>query len=419
MRFALLGDHPDGLDMARALVETGRHELAVYSGPRGGAESLRRGNLRFQEVPDLEEVLADPAVEMVVVAGSPGQRPEQLRRALQSEHHVLCVQPVDITPDTGYEAAMIQGDTRQMLLPLLPEVLHPGTQRLAELAGQGKTSPAAGIGTLRLIEVERWSTDRVLSEAGSRRQKAALPGWDVLRSLGGEIAKVSALSSREEINPEEPLLLSGRFEQGGLFQVSFLSSQYESRWRLSLVGSFGRADLVFPQGWPGPAHLTWPGDAGDPCEEGFEAWNPWPALVEVFEGALSDAPANGRLRVSPRPAARAGSTAFQTGAPRATTVEEPTPFLPRLRWQDAVRSLELDDAARRSAEKRRASTMDYQEFTEEASFKGTMTLLGCSLLWGSLILLILANWVPWTGWLIAPLFGLFLILQVLRGVARK
>ena len=69
--------------------------------------------------------------------------------------------------------------------------------------------------------------------------------------------------------------------------------------------------------------------------------------------------------------------------------------------------------------KRRASALEYQEASEEAGFKGTMTLLGCGLLWGSLLLLILSRWVPWAGWLILPLFGLFLLLQLLRGVVQK
>src|SRR5262245_53642414 len=98
MRFALLGDHLDGLDITRALVESGRHELAVYCGPAAGAEYLRRWHPGFRMVADLEEVLADPAVDAIIVAGRPTDRPEQLRRALRSERHVLCVQPVDTTP---------------------------------------------------------------------------------------------------------------------------------------------------------------------------------------------------------------------------------------------------------------------------------------------------------------------------------
>jgi hypothetical protein len=47
-----------------------------------------------------------------------------------------------------------------------------------------------------------------------------------------------------------------------------------------------------------------------------------------------------------------------------------------------------------------------------------MTLVGCSVLWGSLVLLILSRWVPWLGWVIVPLLVLFLALQLLRWVVR-
>ena len=43
-----------------------------------------------------------------------------------------------------------------------------------------------------------------------------------------------------------------------------------------------------------------------------------------------------------------------------------------------------------------------------------MTLVGCSSLWMRLVLLILSAWLPWLGWIIAPVFGIFLLLQLLR-----
>src|SRR5205807_1474328 len=80
MRFALLGDHRDGLEMARALAASGRHQLSAYSGPSVGAEYLQRWGLEPRRVGDLEEVLADPGIDAVVVAGRPALRPGQLRR---------------------------------------------------------------------------------------------------------------------------------------------------------------------------------------------------------------------------------------------------------------------------------------------------------------------------------------------------
>jgi predicted dehydrogenase len=382
MHFAILGDHDDGLYIARALAATGRHTLATYSGPTAGVERLRLQGLNPRRIGDVEEVLADPEVEAVVVASRLAHRPALLRRALQSERHVLCVHPADQTPDIAYEAALIQGDTRCVLLPLLPEALHPGVRRLAELV----RPPAGPIGQVRLLELELTSPDTVVLEADAEKQRHSLPAWNVLRVLGGEIVEVSAFAAREAISPDEPLLLTGRFERGGLFRTSFLPRQGEHRWRLSVSGATGSAELAFPSGWAGPARLRWRNADGKEQEEAFEAWDAWPPLVEVFESALAAANGGG---ASPGPGRR-------------------------VTWEDEIRSLELDDAARRSVERRRVSPLEYPEATEEVGFKGTMTLIGCGVLWASLFLLILSHWVPWLGWAIGPVLVIFLGLQVLR-----
>ncbi|HEV3263651.1 MAG TPA: hypothetical protein VG013_42845 [Gemmataceae bacterium] len=380
MRFSLLGDHPDGLNMAHALVATGRHQLASHVGSSKAAESLRHLGLQPGRVGDIEEVLADPAVEAVIVAGSLDNRPGQLRRALQSERHVLCVHPADRTPDAAYEAALIQGDTHHVLLPLLPEALHPGVQRLVDLV----RDPAGPLGELRLVEMERWSPGAVLIEAGRADAKPSLPGWDVLRAVGGEIGEVSAYAAAEHATPDDLVLLAGRFERGGLFQMSLIPGRPEPRWRLAVLGTGGEAELAFAGGWPGPAVLRWHDQSGEVREETWDAWDPWPTLVQVFESA----------------------------AAQATTAKPGS----RLTWQDAVRALELDDAARRSIERRRTSALDYQEVSEEVGFKGTMTLVGCGLIWVMLLLWILSRWFRPLAWVILPLLVIFLGLQLLRWV---
>jgi hypothetical protein len=225
--------------------------------------------------------------------------------------------------------------------------------------------------------MQRTSADAVLLDVDALGHKPSLPGWDVLRLLGGEIVEVMGLAAPEEVTGEDPLLVAGRFERGGLFQVTLLPHQAEPHWRLTIHTGYDNLELTFPDGWPGPSRLTWRDERGVRQEETWDSWNPWPALVEIFE-------ATGEWRV-------------------------PT-------WQDEIRCLELDDAARRSVQRRRASTQEYQEVTEEAGFKGTMTLVGCSLLWGSVVVLLLSAWLPWLLWFIVPGFALFLILQLLRWV---
>lgn len=375
MRFALLGNHPDGVALACALVESGRHHLAYYTAAVD-EPTRRRWGPDARKVSDVEEVLADPAVEAVLVAGNFSLRSAQLRRALQSERHVLCVYPPDSSPEAAYEAAMIRDDTGCVLLPLLPEGLHPAVRRLADFVR--RSDEGCPVGSFRLLEVERAATGEVLEGLEVPGQKGSVPGWDVLRALGGEVAEVSGFAAGEEPEPGNPVLLSGRFEAGGLFQVTLLPQRPAPRWRLTVIGSRGRAELVFPVGWEGPACLEWRDESGERHEEYWERWDPWPTVIEAFESAIADRTAG------------------------------------RLGWQDALRALELDDAARRSVERRRSSLLEYPEASEEVGFKGTMTLVGCAMLWAILLLLILSHWMPRIGWLIVPLIVLFLILQFLR-----
>ena len=402
MRFALLGDHPDGLAMARALAASGRHTLAVYSGPAAGLDILARDQLQPRRVGDLEEALADPAIEAVIVAGGPAQRAGQLRRALQSEHHVLCVHPVDPSADIGYEAALLQSDVKRVLLPLLPEALHPAIQRLAQVRPSSSDGPSIDSAQVppevpRLLICERWSSEECLFQADDEEHKAGIPGWDVLRRVGGEIAEVFAMTAPEELTVGEPLVLTGRFVRGGLWQMTLLPRQSQPFWRMTALARHARTELVFPQGWPGPAQLTYTDDQGQPRVADWPALNPWSSLVDAFDSAVD--------------AWRTRRRATQPGEQDQTSL---TDDAPRLGWLDAIRALELDDAVRRSVQRRRAYSMDFPEATEEASFKGAMTLVGCSLLWLSLMLLILSVWMPALGWLILPVISVFLVMQLLR-----
>jgi predicted dehydrogenase len=438
MRFALLGDHPDGLGFARALVDSGRHELVAFTAPvpfevgrRRPAASLSsavaRADALTEQPPaavvtslelkdihrrpwDLEEILADPTIDAIIVAGRLSDRPALLRRALQSERHVVCVHPADRAPEIGYEAGMIRQDVHCVLLPLLAEGLHPAVRRLAEFIGRsGEVNAArrtaaeasvserhdtlAVVGAFRLLKVERAGRPQsdVVMNLGDGVEKPCFAGWDLLRRLGGEIAEVSAYAAAEELETGQPVLLAGRFSRGGLFQATLLPDAPEDRWQITVIGECGRAELLFPQGWEGPAQLGWRDPDGAYHEEYWDRWDPWPPLIEAFESQVGE----------------------------ASAVRNPQSAIP-IAWQDEVRALELDDAARRSLQKGRTSPLEYPEASEEVGFKGTMTLVGCSMLWLVLLLLIVSRWVPVVGWLIVPLLAVFLGLQFLRyAVAEK
>ena len=80
-----------------------------------------------------------------------------------------------------------------------------------------------------------------------------------------------------------------------------------------------------------------------------------------------------------------------------------------------------NDALRRSVEKRRTSGLEYQEISEEVGSKGTLTLIGCGMIWVILLIFGLSIWVPAVRWAIVPLLLGYLALlgmSRLRGSIR-
>jgi predicted dehydrogenase len=351
MRFARVGDHPDGLAFASAAMQAG-HEIAVVCGgePRKSEAAV--------VVADLEEVLADPTIEAVIVAGPVGSRLEVARRVLQSERPAAIVMPVDTKPDGVYELSMLAGDTHQAVMPL-----DAGTT--SELPSR----PADAWVDLTVTDPDR--PFRYVDESG---RFAAFRGWSLIRRLVGEVVEVSGFSRAEELDPAEPVFLSGRGENG-VFHLRCFRAAGPATLRVDYVSPVGRE-----------SH-----DCGDPGSA-------WPALVAEFERAVE------AVRRSPRADPAAGISVPEGG---------------RVSWRDAIRAAELDDAACRSVIKRRGVLLEYQEASEEVGFKGTMTLVGCALLWAIIMLLMLSAWQPWVGWLILPAILGFLALQALGIYARK
>src|SRR5947208_3098368 len=127
MRFALVGGHPDGMAFALALAATGRHRVIACTERADDVMHAALGSPAV--VRDTEEVLADPEVECVIVAGPMSLRTEQLRRVLQSERHAACVHPCGEKADVAFEMAMLAADVKRVAFPLLPEGLHPAFAR--------------------------------------------------------------------------------------------------------------------------------------------------------------------------------------------------------------------------------------------------------------------------------------------------
>lgn len=378
MRVLLLGDHPDGVALAEALVRQGKHQLAVYAGPAATAERLASLGIDIQTYRDAETALALADIAAVIVADELAFRPAMLRRALQSEKHVLCVHPADVTPDIAYEAMMIQQDTHKQLVPLLPERVTPGQKWLREQVASGR------LGRLQSVEIEQcFASPAMVPSSVVWEGHPLLSVWDVLRQLGGEVQDLSAVAtSVDMLQPTDRVTLTGRFAQGELFQVLLLpQATGELAVRVTVRGDKGEAGLDGPFGWFGECYgrVTVPGQ---------------PEQITTL------------------PAQFRPDSLLALAGP---TLELHTPLVS---WTDATRCLELFDAARRSVKRRRVVPMDYEAQSEAGNFKSFMTAFGCLTLLAVIVLFFMTPTFPWSKYLIPVLLTVFLGLQGLRWVIR-
>ena len=332
-----------------------------------------------ERLPELEEVLVYPGIEMVVVADDLRHRGLILRRAVQSEKHVFCVHPCDTDPHIAYEVAVMQMDTRKLLLPILLDRFTAGMTRLMERCRDGE------IGELEAVEFHVGIAEPSSAEG---QPDGLLPLiWDPLRCVGGEIGEVLALpTAGGELTWSSPATLTGRYTDGGAIQVMLMPRRGSEPDRLSVRGRRGRAELAFRLGAPAVQRLRVATDSGESHEE-FETWDPWSKLAAELT---------------------------RTGPDRH----------PRLDWFDEIRALELCEAAQRSARRRRVVAVQYEDLSaasETAGFKTVMTMLGCGVLTLALVLLVamLAFGIPLASWfplLVLPFLILFLLLQLLRWI---
>jgi len=317
------------------------------------------------------------------------QRAEAVRKLVQAGRTLVLSQPLELSMLWAYELDMIRKDSGALLIPILPDRLHPFVGRLRReieesLAGAG------GLGTIETLEFKRRMADR--SRDAVLRQLAR--DTDLVRVLIGEPRRLSTLGGADIDTAWSTLA------------VGFTgSTSLPARWQvmrgepagltLSLIGATGSQSVEIPDG--ADADWIWttsPGDSGRTEQLLFSRGD---AILDLLHG--------GAIAASP-----AGT-------------------IPAAAWDDAARGIELAETVPRSVARGRAIDLHQEEFSELGTFKGTMASLGCAIVLGGLFVLLLATLVGGIAkeagwdfgeriagvWPIAVLLvlGLFLALQLL------
>ncbi len=382
MKLAILGADATTLALTMAAIERADLTIACHceldqTRDPQAAELLLRAVPSAQRLACWEDLLDSQLVDGILVARATDEerRSDQLRKFAQSGMPVLLAHPVVDSMLLYYEIDMIRRDTQAIVVPALVDRFHPAIGRLAEIVEAGDRSP---VGKIEFVAIERQLADR--SREIVRTQFAR--DVDLLRFLCGELNQIGAMgtSGEESAYGNLSVQITGPRGLFARWAVSPVEDSSSGSGKLVMTGSTGKATLVMP----GDGHGWSLSTSGRPSAEKFSDWNAAATALSKFTQA------------------RGGDST----APELL---------------DAARAVELTETIGRSLARRRTIDLHFEDHSEENTFKGKMAVGGCLLLMLGLGVLLFAAifekaqipgiWL-WP-WLLAGVFGVFLLLQLL------
>ena len=341
MKFALLGDDPQAVALVRAAV-AGGHELVWIGEVRTSADVLQT-IAPHAERSDLWESLLDHRTADVVIVGQSDDEDrlaDQLRKLVQAGVPLLVSHPVCASMLVYYELDMIRRETSCIMRYYWPGITHPAIDDLAQRVSDASSE----IGAVEQIVFER--------SLPVRNKQTVLEQFardvDLLVRLSGDVGRVGALGASDQETAYATLSVQMSGTSGTSLRWSVKPADDGAGGTLSLLGTSGRAVLHMPT-----------------------TAEPW-TLEQTVAGQTQ------QTVYADRDEPAAAIEAMVEAAAERNEVST---------WSEAARAVELAEAVERSLQKGRTIELHSQEFTEESTFKGTMTSLGCGLLIAALLVI--------------------------------
>ena len=373
MNVLILGDGEEEAAWARWLLGRPEHRLdAAYPG-------FPDASMAGIPAPcDLEDALARPGVDAIIVGGPPESRGEWLRRAAAEGYAIIALHPPGPDSEAYYQVALSREETGAAIVPDLPMRLHPGVKVIRQALS------AADLGSFRGLRLEASAASPGASLVRVEFARAV----DVVRSIIGEIDALTATGEPPGVDPEIELVVHLR-SAGSLRAEVRIRSEPLGPIRLILLGSVGSLILEIDPRDQKEARLLRHAAASSAEAVTFPDWDRYEAIFAVLASSMG----------------------------RRDAGELPGPSL-----LDGTRAMELSEAVGRSLRRGRTVEMHYESISEDATFKSIMTSTGCLVFFASLLVLPIAmagpplgmKWTLYIPYLIPPALILFVILQALR-----
>jgi hypothetical protein len=372
MKFALLGADADSCLLTQAAADLG-HQIVWYGDVGIVDRTVHPWLTNADQASDWEALYDGDFCDFVIIGTGElpaDRRAEQVIQLVKNGVSVLTTFPLSDSVLSYYEIDMARAESDAVLYHFNPLTTHD--QKLAEF-----TSWVVN-GHPRLGRIEQLLCERPLE---NRTRENVIQHFsrdvELLDRIAGPIDRLSALGS-----PDASATYSG-------LSVQLLGKTHVPiRWSVGPVDRSPQTSLTFV-GQRGRVSLEYGKDGH---------------FVESKNGPSSPTPLNAATEcINQFAAAIDGLEATRTT------------------WPAALRAMELTDTIEISLRRGRMIDVHRQQLTEELSFRGTMSAVGCGVLMLLPPLLIFAGWIGellglqfdknWWAYGLLGLLGLFLLVQ--------
>ncbi len=196
LRIAAVGLEHD--EIYRVLDRLRRHEtanLVAIAERSGRLRMAAEGRYRVPVFPRLTPLLAETAVDAVIVATTNGDKAAAIQEAMQAGKHVIAHAPLAVTAEQLDAVVEAQASSVTGLVLLLPLRFTPAYAylRAAIMQGQlGDISQAMIMNSQKVTATPRTQAFYATRTHGGILTKLAVHDLDLLRWIGGEVTVTSA-----------------------------------------------------------------------------------------------------------------------------------------------------------------------------------------------------------------------------------
>jgi len=253
VRFAIVGCGVIADIHAQGIVANDETELVAvcdHQTERGQAFAERYG-ARFYA--SYEEMLADPAIDVVSICTPSGLHPQQTIAAARAGKHVLCEKPIGIDRDSVAEMIDVCREQGVLLSTVFPRRVSPAAQYLRQQIAAG------ALGRITLVEANMkiYRSQGYYDSAGWRGTWAMDGGgammnqgihWiDLLQWLVGGVSSVygRAAALQRDIEVEDTAVAVLGLRSGGMGTIVMTTTgSPEQPQRIEIQGEHGSAILT-------------------------------------------------------------------------------------------------------------------------------------------------------------------------------